>query len=171
MRLDDDSLTTKWQELSVVLINNGNRPAVISRVSLHIHEYDEDRKFECEYNAAVTSTFETDFEPVVLKEKEVTYKKLNIGSTFVSRGEKTIEKVDAKSYRTLLSEKNKGKEEIPVEVCIQVALSTPSLADHRVNISLEREDVQRHWVNMGRYEPEPPRPHRLLREFGTIWSY
>jgi hypothetical protein len=169
MRDDGESLMVKWGELSIVLINNGNRPAVVSHIALRVHEYIKERVNECDGSEAATVTFETDFEPVVLKEKEVTFKKIGIRST-ASNSRQKLEKIDVNSYRVMVDDSNKGKEKIPLEVCLYVGLSTPSLADFRTSVSLDRTDVEVGWVDVGYYYPDPPKPYRILRNFRTIFE-
>jgi hypothetical protein len=137
---DGDKLAVRPETYSVFFINSGNRPVTIFGMSVLFVQHKERLAFNCypETIEAAAGQFDTDLEPFVVKENEVAIKSFKIGARH-PYGQQRVEGPDASSF--LIIDELKQLKDIPIEICLDVELSTPTLKYYSQRVSLLKIDV------------------------------
>jgi hypothetical protein len=140
VRKHGDALTVRPDEHRLIFVNSGNRPISIVSVEVIFMQHKDRQTSDCDlYGAAASGRFETDVQPFVVKENEVLITVLKIGARH-PYGERRVE--DGTDTLTFpIIDEMKGQKYIPVEVCLDVELATPSLRYHSKRVSIFRYDV------------------------------
>jgi hypothetical protein len=135
-----DKLVTRNEENSVVFVNSGNRPVVIFGLDVLFIQHPDRLAFNCygDSSEAAEGQFETNLLPFVVKENEIAIKSFKIGARH-PYGRRREEGPDSNSFAIM--EELKARTHVPVEVCFDVELSTPSMQRHSQRVSVHKYDV------------------------------
>jgi hypothetical protein len=139
----------RGDEISVVFINSGNRPVAILSLSIMVNQPTKesaDAGCSIEIRSAgedITSgfylsaeTYQTDFEPVIVKEREVVARKFKIvGRDGTTRSTISLQRYNAELQPTELFGRDGT---FPIDVCFRVSVATPSNADAYKLIRVQR---------------------------------
>jgi hypothetical protein len=172
---DQNSLTVEQAESTIILINSGNRSATIISVGIFYRQHNDETKENCGGLSSWGSvmTFQTDLEPLVVKEKEVIARKVKIiDSKWYHKV--NIKKTDTGTYTFPVKDEYRGKEYISVDVCLEVHLATPSVSSHRVIVLAQDYTVTAGGVFIGGGSDTEKidwrKPKTLIKESGTIFE-
>jgi hypothetical protein len=159
----------------MVLINSGNRAVAISWITFLVFQHKKQLAEQCQGDEGeIATAFQTDFEPMVLKEKEVAIKTLRVTRAEIEKS--AIEETDINGEAFLrfpVKKELKGSDYLPVEVCLEVSVSTPSLAYHSTKIQVGTLGVTSGGVYLDDKATPPgwvPRPQVVIKRSGTIFD-
>lgn len=156
-----------YDEISINLINSGNRTAVIDHIDLIVDQ--SLAKQGAENNCMNGTKFRTDFETLVIKEKEIVAKKVKI----IPLGRSDEEKLKSGHNITLaLSDENKKRDSFLIEMCLGIGVSTPALANrYKIIPFLQFETVKdRYEFSFSSDRERLSKPFEILRQSGSIFS-
>jgi hypothetical protein len=140
VRKHGDTLTVRPEEHRLIFVNSGNRPVSIVAVEVIFLQHTDRQTSDCNlYGAPAAGRFETDVKPFVVKENEVLIKTLNIGLRHPFGQRRVDDGTDTLTFPII--DEMKGKSSIPVEVCLDVELATPSLRYYAERVSIFRYDI------------------------------
>jgi hypothetical protein len=150
-------------EFTIVLINTGDRDAVLDLIWLTVDQTTPGHDAtDCKKGESVG----VDGEPVVIKAKSAISKRFNPIALSDEKGEKSTIEVK-------LSEENIRNESFPLEVCIDLQISTPAEALTWKTISISRSEQFRKdgkHVNPGFVSHDTTRPIVIVRHVGSIFG-
>lgn len=123
---DDNLYIAPDKSGEIILINSGNRAAVISRVNFSYSQPSSSTQNpDCGVDAG--TNFETDFDPTVLKPNDVVVSKLKITKSFSYTTDGVSgTAVDGGGFVFPLSDQNRGKSDVLVDICLDIWLASPS---------------------------------------------
>jgi hypothetical protein len=166
---DKEYLMIAENKTDLIFINAGNRDAAVMSVSIFIVQ--EHYQSSCANTLFGSGpTFATDFEPLVVKAKEIAVRTAKITGPLFESG------VTRNKFGTLhfpiLSE-NKDKDSIQIEVCANIYLSTPSTPHEAVQVQVFKYSAM---ANETSYDPieaekyDSGRPQVLVKNSTTIFG-
>lgn len=168
----DQLILEKALGYPTVLINSGNRPAVVSSINMQIFQAKTASDVAC--SGRQMTAFQSDFNAIVVKDKEVTAVTLRLlRPRFESTLAKEVILEKSTFFQFPLNEELKSEKYITVEACLEVEISTPSLAYHSAKIRVATLTVDRTGIYLGGDKVSPgwvPRPHVIYKHSGTIFT-
>jgi hypothetical protein len=168
---DDEMLEVPPEtEGEVIFVNSGNRAGVISSIAVSYIQPMDNIGSQCSSDSGVR--IRTDFDSAVIKPNEVLVKKFKLARAApYSFTDVRATSATGGAFLFPIAAHNKGKKEIMVDVCLDIALSTPSTIYHHVEFPVFRYTALRDGWS---YDPEsgPLRtfPTLLISRRGTIFE-
>jgi hypothetical protein len=151
----------------IVCINSGNRAAAVTSFTL-IVKIDSD----CSSSDWSSPTyFQTDLVPFVVKEREVTLKKIALLDPPQNPGAQ-LKKVADGRFSFPLEKSLLEKESVLAHICARVTMVTPSIADYVTIEELEERYVYKDGsFDLGYYSPSWRKPTVLIHETRTVFPW
>jgi hypothetical protein len=158
-------------EPNFIFINSGSRPAVIAWLRLFFLQSSGKAQKTCSsFLDGNEATFDTNFEPLVVKEREVVTKKIKMTDAAI---ESKMKKGSSGNFLFPVETAFIGETRITITVCAAVRVVTPSVALHDAAVPIYQYMMTR----MGDFTDESSDidaawrvPQILIRESGTIFS-
>jgi hypothetical protein len=168
---DELSVFPDKENVNAIFINSGNRPAVIIWINLFFIQHATTKSDNCaKHPYGNEATFQTDFEPLVVKEREVLTKKLK---TSIS-SDTNIKKKDDGNFAFPLMSELRDQSYINVTVCAAIRIATPSVATHDASVFVFKYTAERgKGVFVGDTlgtDPDWGYPQLLIKETSTIFG-
>jgi hypothetical protein len=174
---DDDHLVVPPENLeaTAIFINSGNRGAIVISLDLFFVQYSQAKPDYCaNYVYGNGATFSTDFTPLVVREKEVTSKKVKIASF---HGGQNVQKDKEGAYYFPIDGAKVDKNVVQVSVCAAIRVATPSIALHDTSVfAFTYSAVKGRGLYSGDTTAADPldklwrTPQELIKETRTIFS-
>jgi|SRR5579862_2804659 len=172
MILDENTLVIPSDiDGQIALINSGTRAVVISSVVVFYLQPVKMTAPECLINGV---NIRTDFESTVLKPNDVLVKKMKLekAAVFVQGDVEAKRNADG-NFTFPIADHNKGKKDIIMDVCLEIAMSTPSTVFHVARVPVFRFHAQPNGWMYDPYSEGPIQqsPPVLISRTGTIFSF
>jgi hypothetical protein len=166
IRADNDTLSVTSRPANLVFINSGNRSVAITSVEMFYQQDPaETARDQCQ-EGDVIDRFSMDFEPIVVKGKDVVIQQVQIDDDS-NRYTNQIVRVQPGKYSFPVLEENKSKSNFPIQVCLVVHLASPS-----IYWLISKAGVFEYVVYERSVEIRDLRsPRVLLKKSGTIFGW
>lgn len=166
---NDEVLLDKAASYPIVLINSGNRAVSISEISMLLFQHNETPNTDCSNALAFPITFDTDFEAMVLKEREVVNKQLKLvaPSTRYTTGVNVLQE----SFHLPMRQGLTPLDEYVFEVCLEIKLSTPSVAFQPFRVPVAAVNSAQGGLYADASARWHPRPLVVIKKWGTVFNY
>jgi hypothetical protein len=165
VRHSEDGLYVPIGDNEIVFINSGTRPVAVLSVSVRFVQNMSSSTACAERKGPV---FGTNFEPTVLKERDIVIRKIRISHVVTAKPEVKKSMDPFEMYQFDIDEPNRKLERFTVDVCLQVQVSTISTSGYG-NASVWRYLIKKDGVEIitGDYRAGP---RILVNERGTIFG-
>jgi len=164
-RVDADKMITRKKLSTIALLNSGTRPATILSVDVLFIQSPRSPEEECSGDhSSLRIRFETDFEPLVLKEKETVVKTIKITGY---QGPKGYAEQTGDDFTVTIRGEYRKERTVPVAICYAVHLATPSVSSRLQVVPVTKTVVSEIGLFISDDYGEDLRPKELIknREF------
>jgi hypothetical protein len=165
-RLDGNTIGVTNSETTLVFLNSGTRPAAIASVRMFFLQHEGPSKCDRTSTGQDGPWFSTTFEPLSVKGNEVATQNIAIKHPF---GSADVQKNDKGFYVFPVSDENKKKEVLHIELCYSFLISTPSVATIGRNISGLEYRLEIGRMSYDAIDQTKP-PAMLIKKSGTIFG-
>jgi hypothetical protein len=165
--VDGKALSIEANEFNVTFMNTGTRSVVVNWLAVDYAQpiYDDEG---CARHA---TSFTTDLQPLVIKEKEIVVKKIKIADASHGLFGINAERLSSNKYTFKLLDHNRGKDTVRTEICITVSLTTPSRDHYLAKHSMWFTYASEKGADAGTVHVDTLGPKKLIWESGTIFDW